>query len=188
MRQIRLRLVLPIIAVLFAGILFELGRRETGPPGLDLFAPTANMFCYGVNAPAVLLTIPYNLLVQWYVDRQVIMPWFNWRLLGFFSSDWVFFLAVALTWFLVGRELDRYRYSKSVPSARFGIRNLLVSALLTSAGLYLAYAAVFEIWGQPGNNPLGNKVEAILFLTWSLLLLIRALLGPRIRHLGWWST
>jgi hypothetical protein len=164
MRQLKLSSALASLAVLIAATLITVGHRSPALPGLDTpFAPTATLFCFGLNAPAALLTIP----AIWSS-----LPRFEY--LGFSASEWCFLIGVALTWFTVGLAFQ-FRRSLSHPYWRWISR--LLSLL---AGIVLAYQSRL-VYSQPYNNPFGNKVEFALFILWTIVLLLYFLGFPRYR-------
>lgn len=158
-RVLRSPLFVAIGAVGISVILLMLGSRASYPKELDTpYAPTVTLLCYGLNAPAALLTYPqvFNLLPYW-------------RFAGFDSADYLFFAGVFVAWYGTAAFLRQ-------PAGSTVVIRRVMSALVFVLGLYLAYLALFRVWHYPSNNPLGNKIEGVLFLSWSCFLIIYA--GP----------
>lgn len=150
------------LAFLLAATLLAIGHQASvaGGERFDTpYVPTVTLLCLGLNAPATLLMIPaaFNLLRQW-------------SFLGFADSEWYFLLGVAVTWFTVGRTLNRPLIDSGREILRWVLRIVLV--LLAT---WLVYAGLFQTRMQPYNNPFGNKLEATLFMLWAIVLLMYCL-------------
>ena len=97
MRKLKLAIVLPIIQVLVALFLLLQADRTHGPGGVDYhYFPPAWLICKGLNAPAMLLLIPFG--GTWYFVPPIPMV-----------GRALFLISVAIVWYFVGRLLDQRR-------------------------------------------------------------------------------
>lgn len=176
MRKLRFTLLLPAIQLLGAVLLLEWGRRILGPRGLDtVYVSTARLFCFGLNAPAILFTIPA--LLPTYsstanpsaLDYRILES----SIFGFSVAELSFLVGVIVLWFLVGRTIDRYRaFGVQQQWSKTGISVVVrVFMIILGACFFVAAVQSFNDFGRY-NNPTGNRVQATLFLVWSLVLTI----------------
>ena len=96
-------------------------------------------------------------------------------MLGYDLEDVAFLLGVALLWFLIGKWLDRRRFDEVSSENRMAMREILISMLLVALGLSMGTGLFYE--GVHGLRiPLGRFwwtiAESILFLVWSIVLII----------------
>jgi hypothetical protein len=165
-RQLKYSLFLPPSQLLLALALWEGGRQVSRARSLDTFYwPTSALLCYGINAPAVFVK-----LLAFPVTRgnRFSAP----SVSGYGLEEVFFFLGVGILWFLIGRELDKEasglhheEKQRTVPRV---FANLF-SALLGVALLIEGISGLRTPWKW--GNYVGNIVESVLFLVWSLILL-----------------
>ena len=171
MRQLKFKLILPILQVLLAVILLHGALQTRLPKGLDTpYGSTAGMICDAINAPAVLLS-----------NLKIFLPpnWRDgaaWSVFGFHFDPLLFLLCVVILWFLVGHELDRRRVARPVmPKSLttgeivFNLVAVLWGVLLTAFSI-ANYSHLQDLarW----NNAVGNIIEGTFFWGWSLILII----------------
>ena len=91
MRKLKLAIILPIIQVLVAVVLLLQADRTHGPGGLDYhYFPPAWLICKGLNAPAMLLLVPFG--GTWYFVPQIPIV-----------GRSLFLISVMIVWYFVGR-------------------------------------------------------------------------------------
>jgi hypothetical protein len=157
MRKLKLAIVLPVTQVLIAWILLLWADQTPVPRGLDyMYHPPAWLVCKGLNAPVMLLLIPFG--GNWYNAPAVPIV-----------GRGLFLVAVAVVWYLVGRAIDR-RESPKAGDGRGLAAMIGVQSLLLAVGGVLFYAG----WSEMGGY-LTISVRAFLTVPWSLRL---AALGP----------
>jgi len=163
MRTIKFAIVLPLFQLLLAACLLEAadaGRPAFPLHGDELYVPTLRLICLGVNAPAWVLTI---LLTGF--------PLHDVKLFRLYTSDLEFLACVALVWFFVGKALDARAASRPQPPRTPG--RILSRALLMILGLVLFIMALSSLRSPTRyNNVSGNILGGILFLAWSLVLIV----------------
>jgi len=95
MRKLKFAIVLPLIQVLVAVVLLLQADRTHGPGGVDYhYFPPAWLICKGLNAPAMLLLVPFG--GTWYFVPQIPIV-----------GRALFLISVAIVWYFVGRLLDQ---------------------------------------------------------------------------------
>ena len=145
MRKLKFAIVLPITQVLIALILLLWADRTPVPPKLDYYyLPPAWLICKGLNAPAMLLLVPFG--GDWYFVPS--MP---------IVGRGLFLMFVAVVWYLVGRALDR---GPRPAGERRMVTVLMVQSLVLTAGGLLLYSGWNELSG-----PITTTVGAFLTLT-----------------------
>jgi hypothetical protein len=166
MRRVGLAWILPLVQLLLAIGLLHWGSRTFPPKRFDtLWMPTATMICQGINAPALPLSIFGRLFGV--VDQAP--PSF----LGFGPGELFFLAGVIIIWCLIGRVLDGHSFRDTSG----GLGHTLLNVFLMAWGILLFCMALAPL-RNPGflNNRFGNVVEGILFVCWSLLLVITSVL------------
>jgi hypothetical protein len=153
MRKLRFALVLPITQVVIALILLLWADRTPVPPHLDYsYHPPAWLICKGLNAPVMLLLVPFG--GDWYFvpSRPIV-------------GRGLFLIFVAVVWYLVGRAVDQ-REAPRPARVRRMVTVLVVRSFVLAAGGLLFYSGWNELSG-----PITTAVGAFLTLTWSASLI-----------------
>ena len=173
----KLAYVLPPVQVVLAGTFIQWGLHSHPPPGLDTFwAATPTLICYGINVPAYRLS--------WMLDSLLYRDRFRPELPGFYFSDWLFLIGVAILWYLIGTKIDTRTKEKSRTGKIFW--NLL--AALYGFNLLIVICLHNVIFTDPrtgtggDGNFLGDLIFQGLWFIWSLALIIvpgRELAGLR---------
>jgi hypothetical protein len=164
MHKVRLAVVLPVIQFSVATTLLQWGYRAPAPNGLDDYVPAVHRICWGLNAP----TLPFGVLDTVLWRYWPASGWQGWSVLHLYPGD-VFFLAgVVVVWYLVGRGLDRRRFSETPPKHRAAVAvagNLLLLAL----GGLLFFKGLADL----AQQRLGylEHVGGLLTLAWSVSLI-----------------
>jgi hypothetical protein len=162
--RLRFSLVLPLAQLLLAVTMREWARRGHWPKALDtLYFPTADLVSKGINGPATLfkiLELPFYLKDYW--PRSI---------LGLTPEELLFFVGVVVTWYLVGRALDRYIYSKGSGLTRLTVGQVTTSLLSVLLGIFM-FLGTLTCFSNPDqqNNPIGYSALGILLLVWSVFL------------------
>jgi hypothetical protein len=162
MPMIKFSIILPCVQVPLAVGLWEWGTYQPHSHSFGSW-PTAGLVCYGINAPAILLS---KLAV--YPFRMMYPPHF---LSHYSLLEWAFFAGVAVVWFLVGLALDR-KTARAGAEVRLTMGRVLRYVLLVLVGIFLFLQALqgFSLpWHQ--GNYWGTITESILFLAWSVVLI-----------------
>jgi hypothetical protein len=170
MRKLKLAIILPIIQVLVATVLLLQADRTRGPGGVDYhFFPPAWLICKGLNAPAMLLLVPFG--GTWYFVPPIPIV-----------GRALFLISVAAVWYFVGRVLDERRAPSQAREHRVAI-TLILRFLLLVAGGILFYGG----WNEFGA-PISTLVGLLLTFIWALSLIVFSsvsllrLLRDRHRH------
>jgi hypothetical protein len=169
MRKLKLPIILPIIQVLVAVVLLLQADRTHGPGAWIITFPPAWLICKGLNAPAMLLLVPFG--GTWYFVPQI-------RIVG----RALFLVSVAIVWYFVGRVLDQRRAPSRAREHRVAT-TLLLQFLLLVAGGILFYSGLNEL-GVPISTVVGvlpTFVWALSLIFFSSVSLLRVLRG-RHRH------
>lgn len=167
MRSMRFSLVLPCIQLPLAVALWEWGRRVSLDRHFDTFYwPTPALLCYGINAPAVLTKLVVFPFTR--TNEARFVP----SVFGYNPEELAFFAGVIVTWFLIGRAIERRLAGGIQTQNRNTALQLLRDFLLTSLGVAL-FLESLQGFRAPWrwNNRLGNTLESTLFLLWSVVLI-----------------
>jgi hypothetical protein len=145
-------------------------------PGLDIPPMGTGVFlCHGINAPAVLVQNIARIVLPVALSR-------TWKLYGqwYGIDDLFFFFAVIILWYAVGRKLDRINSPN--PHTQMTLAKTALNVFVVLWGACLFYMAIL-IFRDPGRrgNWVGNTIEGILFLAWSITLV--AVYGLRLANL-----
>lgn len=163
MHKLKLTVALPTVQVIAAAMLLRLA----GPP--DFYVPTTKLICQGLNAPA-LVTKFFGLvpgLFSLVMDR---------RILGFGADDLFFLLGVAVTWYFVGRTLDR-RFAPKKDRAPALTVSIMVHCFLLALGVLLLCFGLSD-FQHPNFDNLGHRpMRAVLVLAWSASLIFFSVRG-----------
>jgi hypothetical protein len=153
MRKLKLAMILPIIQVLVASFLLLQADRTQIPRGLDYYChPAAWLICKGLNAPAMLLLVPFG--GTWYFVPPIPVV-----------GRALFLISVAAVWYFVGRVLDDRRAPSHAREHRVAI-TLIPRFLLLVAGGILFYGG----WNEFGA-PISTLVGLLLTFIWALSLI-----------------
>jgi hypothetical protein len=170
MRKLKLAIILPITQVLVASFLLLKAERTQIPPGLDYYYhPAAWLICKGLNAPAMLLLVPFG--GTWYFVPPIPIV-----------GRALFLISVATVWYFVGRVLDQRRAPSQAREHRVATTLLLRFLLLVAGGILFYFG-----WNELGA-PISTVLGVLLTFVWALSLiffpsvsLLRVLRG-RHRH------
>src|SRR5271170_557050 len=153
MRKLKLAIVLPLIQVLVAVVLLLQADRTHGPGGVDYhYFPPAWLICKGLNAPAMLLLVPFG--GTWYFVPQIPIV-----------GRALFLISVAIVWYFVGRLLDQRRAPSRAREHRVATTLLLQFLLLVVGGI-LFYSGLNELGG-----PISTVVGVLLTFIWAVSLI-----------------
>jgi hypothetical protein len=168
MWKLKSKLALPIAQLMIAGALLRRGYVAYLPKSFDTFyVPTGRLICDGINAPARLLTN--------FVEGLLPGQW-RWSFTGSRGEIFLFFVFIAVLWYLVGAELDLHSQPKAGKEHRATSAGLFFNSFLALLGILLAVSSVINFghvrdlgrW----NNFVGNIVEGVLYWVWSLVLVM----------------
>jgi len=168
-RKLKLAIVAPIAQLALAIALLILAHRTSAPDPSEssYYVPTAALVCYGINAPAALIKGVGVSITAEFIDRPLLAY-------GFGIEDGWFLGGVIIVWYLVGSALDRLRSAGGWQTlGKLSVRGIAVNLLLLLLGGYLFYFAVdaLRVFGK-WNNPVRNIAEGLLFLVWSVALIL----------------
>ena len=163
--MIRFSIILPSVQVPFAVGLWEWGVYQTHAKSLGSLPWTiAPMVCQGINAPAILparlVSYPFRM-----TDLRHFLPHFS-------LEEWIFFIGVAVIWFLVGLAIDRRKTKRA--SSKLSLRSGFCYLLLVIEAIFLFAQALpaFDLHWHPGDYYYWAKIsESVLFLAWSFALI-----------------
>lgn len=171
MRTIKLSVLLPSGQFLLSLGLLLLGRHYPDRQrGMDTpFAPTATMLCHGLTAPAEIFRHIASYLFPTKVNSE------PFAVFGLGLDDSAFLLGVVLVWYLVGRRLETGKSPVGASDRTSRSVSFFSNTLLVLWGVYVLVVCV-STFGSPrsspsGGNFVGNAIEGILFLLWSLLMI-----------------
>jgi hypothetical protein len=169
MPRIKLAWILPAVMVALTAVSFELARH-TKPPirGNIYWHPTHELILAGLNTPADRLDFVLFGLLRW--------P--SW--MGVRSGDLLYFVLVGVLWFLVGKNIDSYRFGVESPPEVVSSRRNVWDFVMFLYGLYLVLVICLNnvIFTSParGNggtaNFVGDLIRQGLWLLWSLALIV----------------
>lgn len=170
MPKLRFAIVLPLamLCIGFMAMRWENHVQSHLPPKRDFpFVSTATFVFDGLNAPAVLIEgICVELFPVYRVDQPP--P----TLFGIGIGRAIFWPLVALLWCGVGFLVDCRRARVPLPGRQKGI-GTLVNLLLVCLALVLCYMGIRVVVGTHSPmNPLGSVLEGILFVGWSVILVM----------------
>ncbi len=153
MRKLKLAIFLPIIQVLVAVVLLLQADRTHGPGGVDYhYFPPAWLICKGLNAPAMLLLVPFG--GTWYFVPPILIV-----------GRALFLISVAIVWYFVGRLLDQRRAPSRAREHRIRT-TLLLHFLLLVAGGVLFYEGFNEL-----GAPISTVAGVLLTFAWATSLI-----------------
>jgi hypothetical protein len=154
--RLRLALALPVAQVIGAAIL----EHYTPPPDLEAPLPLARQVCWGMNAPALLVR-GVGLMIS-----DLVPPGGHPNGV----SEVCFLAGVFLSWYLVGRALDRR--SVGFPVVSSGRKGYVFLGSLFVLGLILCVEALGE-----GVRHAGHATFAFLLGVWALVLMVGSVIG-----------
>ncbi len=165
-RKTRLLWILPAAQVAFAELTWHLNPYLRSPVKGDWYwRPTLDLFCAGLNAPADFL----NLILS--------------ELEGFrggqFFGQVQYMSLVAILWYLVAWEIDKFRLRRRGQRTKLSAWEFLTKLFLMLYGLDMLLVIGFHnvVFTQPhfGNgqtsNFIGDVLHQGLWLVWSLALI-----------------
>lgn len=168
-----MRIVLPAFQVFIAGVLLSWGHTIRDPIRSDTaFVSTPTLVCQGITAPALFVRPVGGALAPY------LLGLFQVRIAGFMVEEILFLVAVAVVWYLVAiRIADRDRTELSV--SRFAKWRAVVWHLcLVAAGVVFLIEAAnsFKPYGR-FNNPLGSRIQGVLFFICAAILILNGAQG-----------
>jgi hypothetical protein len=165
MRTLKFSVLLPIPGLVVAVVLLEWAYRAPSPfplRGDELYVPTPRMVCLGINAPAWPLTLLLSVL-----------PLPGMKLFLLQTEDFEFLGGLIVVWYLAGKLLDHRAARQKLEPAGMPVGTVFWNLLLMAWGIGLFVMAMAPLRSAPRyNNPGGNITEGILFLAWSLVLIV----------------
>jgi hypothetical protein len=162
--RVRFSLLLPSVQLLLAAGMRKWAERGPWPKGLDtLYFPTVDLVSRGINAPAVLFTV----LADPLYGKHFSPP----SVLGLPPERFLFYIGVMITWYLVGRALDQYLYSKGQRRTRMTAAWAIANVLSLALGICFFIGAL-PYFHNPyqRNDPVGYSALGVLLLVWSAFL------------------
>ena len=164
LHTVKLAIVLPIVHCVLILALWEWAFHAPRPRAADIsYVPTPILVGYGINAPALALKA--------LADPVRLTNWAVVRLGEFRLQDILFFLGVALLWWLIGTSFDRWRSGEQ--PARLNPWKVVRVLVLVGIGVFLLGAGIDGLtkpWTHI-NQP-GNLADQILFVGWGLVLIV----------------
>lgn len=169
---LRLHIVLPAVQVLLAAALIQWEYSAPGLRGSEYFSPPARLLRLGLDAPArpFLLLYPETLFRSFMSDppEGPIFVWLPRSVAGFHLDDAFFLLGTALTWYFVGRGIDR-RIS-GVGGGGSNLKLLLAYVFLLALGAYLFEIGVHDLGPNRPESTI-PPVGAAFTLVWAIVLI-----------------
>jgi hypothetical protein len=171
MRQLRWRVILPVVQILVAIGLSHLARPARRPAGSHTpYLSTARAVCEGLNAPALLFRNEADMLIPIQIDHPP--P----SIVGFYLSELAFLLGVGILWFLVGFEFDSFKARNRPLKPRRTFAEIVFVGGLLALGFWTAAFSATNFghlqdlgrWGNVG----GPIVEAAFCWIWSIVLIV----------------
>jgi hypothetical protein len=162
---IRMSRILPVIHLILATALLKWGEYHPHPPwwrpGMyELWRPTSDLVCYGINAPAFrLVPALYALAFGKFIPA----------IAGFYPQDLFLLAGVAVVWHLVGKEIDAWRHPDEFPGAKSGAGKMMRNGIVALYGIILL--VTMDLYDKD-SNVLGNLIERILWFVWALALIL----------------
>ncbi len=177
MSRVKFTLVFPALQLCTALVLHKWENHvyaQVQPKHEFLPVTTATLVYRGLNAPALLFT---NLCVQYLPIYRV-----DQRPGSLFGVSWdelLFIAASICMWVIVGMALDRRIKGGRVFETNTRL-SMAVSMCIAAFGVLTLYGGLLAI-ARSGlsPNPTGQLVEGILFLAWSVTLIIPLVLRLR---------
>jgi hypothetical protein len=172
MPKIRFAIILPIfmLCAAFAVARWEHQVQADVPTKREYpLNPTATLVYNGINAPAMIFSkLCVELFPIYRVDRTPA------SFVGLGVEECLFLFGVVVLWSVVGLALDRRRCPNGLLHRTTSGR-VLFRLFLVALGTLLFYTGLIPL-RNPRNstNPLGNVMEGLLFLVWSLVLALPA--------------
>jgi len=154
--ELRFAVVLPAVQVVVAAILLH----SAGAPNPGRLLPHALLICHGLNAPALLSRIPGRFGPLSWVMGSIVMD--------FGMEDLLFLLGIIVTWYFVGRAMDRYRTPNGTKGSGRILTTLAHIFLLAVAGLMLVFG--LHDFGDSSLYLFGRLERGVLALAWSAAL------------------
>ena len=90
---------------------------------------------------------------------------------GFSVEEFCFLAGILVLWYFVGQVLDQHKPLNTPTPAKATLGKSLRNFFLVVLGGWILYSGI-DALRFPGrwNNSVGNIVEGVLFLAWSLVL------------------
>ena len=161
MPKLTFRVILPLMQLAIAvGLL----RASEVAPVPQFYVPTARLICWGLNAPAVLLSRafdPHTWGLTW--------DWLPNFVFGVDRGDLLFLMGVGAVWYLIGCKADRGRHLEDL--TRVTVRGVLANFAVLAIGSLLGIWG-WHLLGYPlANNP-NEAIMAALTFAWSAGLVV----------------
>jgi hypothetical protein len=165
MPKLRFAFVLPILmlCIAFPVMRWQEHINAASPRGEFPIVPTVTLVYAGLNAPAVLFK---GLCMTYLPVERIDHPPSS--VFGIDSGQFLFFAGVVVLWFTVGLLLDRRRKHQTSPKSEASIQQTVMNLSLLAFGIPLFGGGVWSI-RHGYSNPVGNLLQGVLWLGWSLL-------------------
>ena len=167
MPKLRLAVILPILIVCldFPVALWQRHVDSQQPPEREYpLVSTVTLAYLGLNAPAVIFAgLCVTTLRIFKIDHAP--P----TLFGIGARDIFFFTGIVSLWFTVGLFLDRRRICQMHRHSATTVWRVLGTLLLLAFAVLLFEGGLFVLRHHPWGNPVGDVLQGILCLSWSVL-------------------
>jgi hypothetical protein len=164
----KIRIVLPALQLFIAVVLLSWGHTIPDPIRYDTpFVPTPTLICEGITAPALFVRPVIDVLPAYFLGP------FQLRIAGFMVEEILFLVAVAVVWYLVAIRIANRDRTELAVSSFAKWRAVVWHLCRVAAGVVLLIEAVnsFKPYGR-FNNPLGSRIQGVLFLIWAVALIL----------------
>jgi hypothetical protein len=168
MPKLRLAIILPILMACTFVVVIRWQRHVDVqlPPKREYPSVSSVTSAYlGLNAPAVLFEAACKVILP--IDRLNQPPS---SLFGIGIGQLLFFAGVVVLWFTVGLSLDHRSDRQTSAHTKMTVWRMVGAWLLLIFAIVLFGGAVFLMKHRPSGSPVGDILQAILWLGWSLLL------------------
>ena len=148
------------------------------PRGWEYFSPPARLLRLGLDAPArpALMFDPDTLaaIFSSSAPEGPFFPWLPRTILGFYMADYLFLIGTAITWYFVGRAVDRRIGGVRGDGSN---RTLALGYLFLFALGVLLFAVGFHDLGPNRAESTIPPVGAIFSLIWAVVLVFIPIRG-----------
>ena len=163
-----MRIVLPALQFFIAVVLLSWGHTISDPIRSDTaFVSTPTLVCEGITAPALFVRPVSGALAPY------LLSLFQVRIAGFMVEEILFLVAVAIVWYLVAIRIASRDRTELAVSSFAKWRAIVWHLCVVAAGVVLLIEAgnSFKPYGR-FNNPLGSRIQGVLFLIWAMGLIL----------------
>ena len=160
--------MLPALQLFIALVLLSWGHTISDPIRSDTaFVSTPTLVCEGITAPALFVRPVSGALAPYSLSL------FQVRIAGFMVEEILFLVAVAVVWYLVAIRIASRHRTEFAASSFAKWRAIFWHLCVVAAGVVLLIEGgnSFKPYGR-FNNPLGSRIQGVLFLIWALALIL----------------